>query len=146
MNEHELIRNWGEQKISHNYRRLVSPCSAEFELIGPPGHPSSYAKIGFVAEPAEILSLRFDADWPATFDDTYKLRIQNTIAEAIADILLVRYEGSIFRGVELKLTTFGWNEVGGSEKAVYRATTKAMQQLRDEAQWTDVLGRYRAYT
>ena len=145
MNEHELIRNWGEQKISHNYRCLVSPCTAEFELIGPAGHPSSHAKVGFVAEPAETLSLHFDVEWPATFDDTYKLRIQNTTAEAIADMLLVRCEGSIFRGVELKLTTFGWSEVGGSEMAVYRATTKAMQQLREEAQWTDMLGRYRAY-
>ena len=145
MHEKELISNWGEQKSSHNYRLLQSPCAAEFEHIGRLGQLSSYAKVGFAAEPADTLSLSFDVVWPTDFDDTYKLRIQNTIAEAVADTLLIRNEGTICRGLRLKLVAFGWSAVGGSEMATYRATMKAMEQLREKAKWVDVLGKNRAY-
>lgn len=144
MHEKELISNWGEQKVSHNYRRLMSPCTAEFEYIGRLGQLSGYAKVGFAAEPADTLSLSFDVDWPDDFDDTYKLRIQNTIAEAVADALLVRQEGNICRGLRLNLIAFVWSAAGGGEIATYRATMKAMEQLREKAQWVDVLGKSRA--
>jgi hypothetical protein len=145
MNQYELISNWGEQKISHNYRSLMSPCDVEFEFIGHVGHPSSYARVGFHAEPADKLELNFGVDWPLEFSVEYQTRIQNTIAEAILDALFAQSDGVIFRGFSITLTAFKWDTIGGSERAVFKATVKAIEQLRQKAQWSDVLGKYRAY-
>jgi len=145
MREDELIDSWGKQKRSHNYRRLVAACEAEFEFRGQFGHPSSYAYVKFLAEPADELSLEFGVDWPREFDEVYARRIRHSIAEAIVDVLLSKPAGMACRGCKLRLTAFRWDTIGGSERAVYRASAKAMEQLCEQAHWAAVTGRYRVY-
>jgi hypothetical protein len=145
MKESELILNWGEQKISHNYKRIMASFETDFEFIGHVGHPSSYAYVRFIAEPADEISLEFSVDWPQSFDEDYTLRIEHSIGEAVLDVLFPKLKGSPWRGCALRLTGFKWDEVGGSEMSVYRATTKAMEHLCAKGQWSEITGKYRQY-
>ena len=105
--------------------------------MGTSGTPSSYAYVKFACEPANEPSLDFAVEWPQDFDDVYALRIRNAIAEAILDVFFSRHDtGTIYRGCRLRLTAFQWDNVGGSEAAVYRATAKAMLRLCEHGQWT----------
>jgi hypothetical protein len=143
MDEQALLHNWAEQKFTHNCYRLRKPCMAEFEFIGQRGHPSSYASVRFAAAPADQTALNFDVEWPSTFDTTYRQRIENSIAEAVLDVLWSTKDA--FRGCALRLVGFKWDEIGGSEIAVYRATRQALQRLVSEAEWDHLTGRYRSY-
>jgi hypothetical protein len=143
MNENMLVANWGVQKRSHNYRRLDGMTAAQLEFIGQPGHPTSYSFVRFTSEPSDELSLAFEVEWPPAFDAEYTLRIRNAIAEAVIDVLLAKKDPH--RGCCLRLVQFRWDDVGGSERAVYLATAKAMQRLCDEAAWVLVTGRHRQY-
>jgi hypothetical protein len=144
MNERELLENWGAQKQSQNFRRLNSSAIAEYELVGQRGHPSSYAFVKFFAEPADELSLIFEVEWPAEFDQTYTKRIKHTIAEAVLDTLWLVKDP--FRGCLLRLVEFKWDPIGGSEVAVHSATLVAMHMLVADGDWVLVTGRYRSYS
>ena len=144
MNEFELLSNWGVQKTSQNYMRLLEAIDIEHEFKGQFGHPSSYARVAFRVKPAEELSLEFEANWPAAFDSIYTLRIQHSIAEAVLDGLFIDLHFP-HRGCALTLTTLGWDEIGGSEVAVRKATSKAMEKLKAQGKWAQVTGRSREY-
>ncbi|HET6431577.1 hypothetical protein [Dyella sp.] len=145
MNEQVLIANWSEQKLSHNYFRLIAEVTVEHEFVRQRGHPSSYAFVSFSAVPADALALQFSVAWPVEFDSEYCLRIQHTIGEAVVDSLVSAGGTRPYRGCSLTLCAFGWDSVGGSEVAVHRATEKAMESLRQRGQWSIVNGRYRSY-
>ena len=150
MDECDLIDNWRTQKASTNYRRLTFSAEVEYEFAGRLGHPSQYALVKFLAIPADQLSLEFEVDWPSEFDAEYTARIEHSIAEAVVDALLSSHTGKYphdfpFRGCALRLIGFGFHAVSGSEASVYYATILAMARLRNECEWSDVLGRYRRY-
>ena len=144
MNERDLLGSWTAQKLAHNFHRLAEPFETEFEFVRQRGHPSSYAFVRFQAIPADESSLHFSVDWPAELDEVYSTRIRHAIAEGVLDAL---YGSSHYpyRGLTLTLVAFGWDQLGGSEVAVHRATTEAMHHLKTHARWEVVGGRYRSY-
>jgi hypothetical protein len=143
MNEKELIENWRDQKLSHNFWQLRAGRIVEFEFLGQYGHPSSYGYVKFDAQPHHRLVVEFDVEWPAEFGATYTKRIINSIGEGVVDGLCVTEMPR--RGCRLRLIAFKWDAVGGSEVAVYKTTQKAMQRLVSEGEWELVTGRYRDY-
>lgn len=145
MRQTELLANWASQKISSNYQCLTTPIEVEFEFKGIFGHPSSYAYVKFEAEPAKELSFGTSVKWPEEFSPEYTRRIQDAVAEAIVDGLLARENEYPYRGCSLRLVEFGWDSVGGSERAVHRATVKAIELLRTNASWQLSTGNYRSY-
>ena len=140
MNERELLENWGAQKVSQNFRRLRSSTLAEFEFIRQSCR-SSYSFVKFLAEPADELSLVFEVEWPAAFDETYTRRIKNAVAEAVLDALWLVKDP--YRGCRLRLIEFKWDAIGSNEVAVHQATLLAMNVLIADGDWVEVTGRYR---
>jgi hypothetical protein len=145
MRQSELLANWGRQKTSCNYYRLTTPMEVEFEFKGRLGHPSSYAYVKVRVEPAEELSFDALVTWPEEFDQEYTRRIQDSVAEAVIDGLLGREDDYPYRGCSVHLVGFRWDPVGGSERAVRRATVKAIELLRVGAKWELSTGHYRSY-
>ncbi|WP_284620789.1 hypothetical protein [Aquabacterium humicola] len=145
MHQAELLANWARQKTSCNYQCLVGPVEVEFEFKGQFGHPSSYAYVRLRAEPADELAFSASVAWPEEFDQEYARRIQDTVAEAIVDGLLGRENEYPYRGCSVQLIGFRWDSVGGSERAVHRATVKAVELLRANASWHLSTGHYRSY-
>ena len=145
MNQSELLENWVLQKNSGNYHVLAEPIEVEFEFRGVFGHPPSYAYVKLRAEPAQSLLYTSEALLPEDFDAEYTRRIHDTITEALVDGLLALPNGYPYRGCHIRLLQFGWDAVGGSERAVGRATRKAMDLLREKAKWRLSDGHYRQY-
>jgi hypothetical protein len=145
MNESSLFENWDLQKTACNYRRLVEPFECDYEFKGQFGHPSSYAYVRFRALPADDLSFETNVIWPEDFDPDYTQRIVHAIAEAIIDGLIAIPDSYPFRGCHLELVGFKWDSVGGSEAAVRKATSKALEDLKRKGTWHLVTGRYRSY-
>ena len=145
MHQSQLIANWALQKTTCNYHALESPQEVEFEFKGRYGHPSSYAYVKFRAKPATELTFTVAVEWPEEFDAEYAERIQNTVGEAVVDGLLSVQNGYPHRACHVSLIGFRWDNVGGSEAAVAKATTKAMELLRKQGKWAFSGGHYREY-
>ncbi len=145
MDQSQLLENWALQKTTCNYHVLEVLHEVEFEFKGRYGHPSSYAYVKLRAEPATELSFTVSVEWPDEFDAEYAVRIQDTVAEAVVDGLIASPNTSPYRGCHVQLVGFRWDSVGGSEVAVARATSKAIELLREQAQWSFSGGHYRAY-
>jgi len=66
MNIDGIVTRWALCKGRLASRRLVKPCSVEYEHQGKQwGHPSTFAYVRFECLPAEALSLEVSATWPA---------------------------------------------------------------------------------
>jgi hypothetical protein len=145
MDQNQLLANWALQKTTCNYHVLSAPHEVAFEFKGRYGHPSSYAFVKLRAEPAAELNFTVAVEWPEEFDAEYALRIHHTIAEAVVDGLLASPNTNPYRGCHIKLIGFRWDTVGGSEAAVARATSKAIELLREQGHWAFSGGHYREY-
>ena len=97
------------------------------------------------AEPAAELKFTVAVEWPDEFDSEYAVRIQHTVAEAVVDGLMASPNTNPYRGCHVQLVGFRWDSVGGSEAAVARATSKAIELLRERAKWGFSGGHYREY-
>ncbi|OPF63630.1 hypothetical protein [Hydrogenophaga sp. H7] len=145
MNQDQLLANWTLQKTSHNHYVLSTAHEVEFEFKGRYGHPSSYAFVKLRAEPAAELNFSVAVEWPEEFNAEYALRIQHTVAEAVVDGLIASPNTNPYRGCHVRLIGFRWDSIGGSEAAVARATSKAIELLREQAHWVFSDGHYRVY-
>lgn len=144
MNQSEMLLNWGLQKTTCNYYYLTEPVEVEFEFNGLIGSRPGYAYVKFRVEFSEQLTFSVNVQWPKEFNAEYAWRIQNTIAEALIDGLLA-CEGYPYRGCNVQLIGFQWDSVGGSERAVQRATAEAVNLLCSSSAWKFSTGHYRAY-
>jgi hypothetical protein len=145
MNQDQLLANWALQKTSRNHYVLCTAHEVEFEFKGRYGHPSSHAFVKLRAEPAAELNFSVAVEWPEEFNAEYALRIQHTVAEAVVDGLIASPNTNPYRGCHVRLIGFRWDSVGGSEAAVARATSKAIELLREQAHWVFSDGHYRVY-
>jgi hypothetical protein len=145
MDQSELLANWALQKTTCNYHALESPHEVEYEFKGRYGHPSSYAYVKLRAEPATELGFAVAVEWPEEFDAEYAERIQNAVGEAVVDGLISAPNTYPYRGCHVQLIGFRWDRVGGSEAAVARATSKAIELLREHGRWGLSGGHYRQY-
>jgi hypothetical protein len=131
----EELRN---NKRLRNFFRLASSTTVQHEFRGQYGHPSSYAFVRFECVPAEDLSLEVRTSWPSTVPEDYRTKLERTIAESVADVLLdglYQHTGCAVTLIEVR-----YDELGSSEVSFMRATRSAMQDLL-AADWTVVIRR-----
>ena len=96
-------------------------------------HASSYALVGFRLTPSDVLTLEFEVAWPDSFTPGYQQNIERAVALGVVDGLY----GHAFSQfpAAVVLTEFGWDEIGGSELAVYEATVEALSEARTRGEW-----------
>ena len=96
-------------------------------------HASNYALVGFRLAPSDVLSLGFEVTWPASFTRGYQKDIEKAVALGVVDGLcshaFLQYRAAVV------LTEFGWDQIGGSQLAVYEATVEALSEAGTKGEW-----------
>jgi hypothetical protein len=129
------LNDWLRKKSLPNHYRLRSPITISFEFKGRQwGHPSNYAAIRVVANPAHELRVNLSAALPSSITQDYRDKLEQAIAFAAIDELIAG-DWCPYRGATLTVDSIGWDDVMSSELAVYRAARGAFSKLRAEGKW-----------
>jgi hypothetical protein len=131
----EILDAWRRDKQHSRFYRLAAPIEVAYEYRGPqPGHPSSYASVVISARPASDLGLEITADLPDSMTPEYRLALARAAGHAAVDELFAA-GWNPYRGCELDIVEVGWDEVGSSEIALYRAIRGALAKLLKVGIW-----------
>jgi hypothetical protein len=136
LDETALLRNWETGKRTRAFQRLCATTAAEFEFRTRVGHPSSYALVRLEAAPADQLTFRSTARWPAAVSPEEARYFESAVAEGLVDVLFaVLYP---YRGCSVTLTEVRYDAVGSSYVAFRAAAMKASERLVQDAAWETV--------
>jgi hypothetical protein len=136
LSERSLLDAWTARKGNVPYYRLAAEFVAEFEYRGAQfGHPSTYAAVTILAQPASEFRLDSVVSYPVSVS-----------SEDAEDLFLAVGRGAIdelfasgwyaYRSCGLTVREVGWNDVTSSEVAMYVAARGALKKLRLEGVWT----------
>jgi len=131
----DILQTWRNQKVERHFYRLSVAFAVFYEFQGPQwGHSSNYASVQIAAEPADDLAVDFLADLPAALDSDYRGKLARAVEIAAIDELFAS-EWHPHRGCRLVFQKVGWDDVMGSEVAIYKAARGALTKLRQEGTW-----------
>lgn len=123
----DTMASWAQRKLKRKPKRvLCQPVTCGFSYEGGYGYPSSFAEVQFDCHPAHWLEIAFDLDWPDCVR-RQRQELMAAIMEAAIDVMLTHLHP--FVGCRLTLRSLGWDELHSSEVSLYRATSRALEDL-----------------
>jgi hypothetical protein len=148
-----MSRGAFEKQIPEAGGRLYRP-SGSFCAIASPGeirwtyrrrtHASSFAEVLLGYEPADGLRVTFAALWPAQLGPEYAADLNIAIASGLYAALVEERAPPAWAGsgdapprvgVYFVVREVGWDDVGSSEAAFYRAAREAALHLAVHGEW-----------
>lgn len=130
-----ILDRWRRHKTSGSFHRLSAPLEVSHEFRGPQaGHPSNYASVRILADPADDLAVECTASLPESVTVAGRDSLLRAIESAAVDEM-VAAEWYPFSGCRLIVRDIGWDDVMSSEVALYKATRGALARLRREGAW-----------
>jgi hypothetical protein len=136
-----------ERRVTDRDGVLFRP-SAEFLVLAGPGelrwsyrrnlHASSFADLHLAYEPAPRLSIRFMLEWPRHLESGYVERLRVAIASGIYHALVADAPSPV--GIAFTVHGIGWDDIGSSEMAFFRAASEAAAHLAATAAWRTEMG------
>ena len=96
-------------------------------------HASSFADLYLAYEPAPRLSIQFVLEWPQHLESGYVGQLRVAIASGIYDALVGGTPSPV--GIAFTVHGIGWDDIGSSEMAFFRAASEAAAHLAATSAW-----------